>query len=231
MRVEESLIRPQPFKHFASKRVVYVPVDTPGGVILKHIEKKAEKIKISEWGTLARLEDKVVLYCAMGAPLAVMTLERLIASGAGEILVLGFCGSLDPRLKIGAAVDITRAFADEGTSRHYISRRRWFRPSRDFSSEIEGRLAAEGLSLARTTAVSTDAPFRETKGWLGAMVRRGCGVVDMEASAVYDLAEYHGRLAAALMIVSDELSRGKWKHGFFDSGLEETVERYFMPFI
>jgi purine-nucleoside phosphorylase len=53
----------------------------------------------------------------------------------------------------------------------------------------------------------------------------------METSAVFALAEFHRREAASLMIVSDELSSGSWRHGFFETGLEESVRRHFLPFL
>ena len=231
MQSDESLILPRPFRSFASKRVVYVPVDTPAGILSKHISKRAARTRVSEWGTLVKLDDKVVLFQAMGAPLAVMTLERLIASGAEEILVLGFCGSLDPGLAIASAVSVSRAYSDEGTSGRYLPRRKYFRASPTLAAEVEAALAARSLSAPRVQAVSTDAPFRETGTWLGSMIRLGCRIADMETSAVFALAEFRGKRAAALMIVSDELSSGKWKPGFFETGLEESVERHFLPFL
>jgi len=252
MRQEEALISPKPFPSFRGERILYVPVDVPSGVIRKHLSKSASKIKTTEWGTLCRIGDKIVLFQAMGAPLAVMTLERLIAGGAKEVVVLGFCGSLNPALGIGSAVSVNRACADEGTSRHYWPGRSCFRGSTIFRKTIEQGLSAGKLPFVQAAAVSTDAPFRETPGWIAAARKKGCAVVDMETSAVFALAAFRGIRAAALFLVSDELLAGKssaepsrreripgpmrppqllWKSGFSDEGLAAGVKSYFLPFL
>jgi uridine phosphorylase len=261
MRQEESLIRPKPFQGFRGARILYVPVDVPSGIIRKHLFKSASKIKTTEWGTLCRIGEKIVLFQAMGAPLAVMTFERLIAGGADEVLVLGFCGSLNPGLGIGSAVIVDRAYADEGTSRRYLPGRKYFRGSSDLRKTVEKKLSAGNLPFARAAAVSTDAPFRETPGWIRAARKKGCDVVDMEISAVFALAAFRGIRAAALFLVSDELFAGTsrdehspvayingrvrrkmtpgqspeppppWRHGFFDDGLDAGVKSYFLPFL
>ena len=230
MEKSESIIRPKPLKNFSGEKVVYVPVDVPSGIIRKHLHQTASRAKTTEWGTFFQLDGKVVLYQAMGAPLAVMSLELLIASGAKEILLLGFCGSLNPGLKTASVVSVNRAYADEGTSRHYVPGRMYFHSSPAFQKSIESDLSKRGLSWLRSTAVTTDAPFRETQAWLRTMQRKGCAVVDMETSAVFALASFRRIQAAALLIVSDELSAEKWQEGFFDSGLEEKVRQYFLPF-
>ena len=56
----------------------------------------------------------------VGAPMAVMLLEQLIALGARRFLYLGFCGALDPTLSIGDLFIPLRAVREEGTSYHYL---------------------------------------------------------------------------------------------------------------
>jgi uridine phosphorylase len=225
------ILRPKPFKHFPAARVIYIPVDLPSGLIAKHLREKTSRIEISEWGTLIGIPDKTVMFKTMGAPLAVMTLERLLAGGAGEILVLGFCGALTPRLRIGTAVSTVKAYSDEGTSRHYAPGKKIFKPGAVFQKAIEDALRSRRLPFVTAKAVSTDAPFRETPEWLMSMRRKGCEVADMETSAVFALAAHYRRPAASLMLVSDELDDGTWRNGFFDSGLNDEVRRYFLPFL
>jgi uridine phosphorylase len=55
----------------------------------------------------------------MGAPQAVLTVEKLIALGVRRIIVLGWCGSLQPGVRIGDVVLPTGAISEEGTSIHY----------------------------------------------------------------------------------------------------------------
>ena len=56
---------------------------------------------------------------ALGAPYAVMVLEKLMVLGARMVLALGWCGSLQPGLVIGDLVLPTATVSTEGTSRHY----------------------------------------------------------------------------------------------------------------
>ena len=56
----------------------------------------------------------------MGAPMAVMLLEQLIALGAQRLLYLGFCGALIPSYRIGDLFLPMHAIREEGTSYHYL---------------------------------------------------------------------------------------------------------------
>ena len=55
----------------------------------------------------------------LGAPQAVLVLEKLIALGVTEVMTVGWCGSLQPDVGIGDLVLPTGAFSEEGTSPHY----------------------------------------------------------------------------------------------------------------
>ena len=61
-----------------------------------------------------------VIASPMGAPMAVMLLEQLIALGARRLLYLGFCGALIPSYRIGDLFLPVQAVREEGTSYHYL---------------------------------------------------------------------------------------------------------------
>src|SRR5262249_46166617 len=61
-----------------------------------------------------------VIASPMGAPMAVMLLEQLIALGARRLLYLGFCGALHPSYRIGDLFLPVHAVREEGTSYHYV---------------------------------------------------------------------------------------------------------------
>jgi len=67
------------------------------------------------WGS----RDLAVAGPMMGAPQAVLTVEKLIALGVRRIVALGWCGSLQPAVRIGDVVLPTGAISEEGTSAHY----------------------------------------------------------------------------------------------------------------
>ncbi len=69
----------------------------------------------------------------LGAPQAVLVLEKLIALGVTEVMAVGWCGSLQPDVKIGDLVLPTGAFSEEGTSPHLPHRKSsaWTIPKAD----------------------------------------------------------------------------------------------------
>ncbi|MEJ2071748.1 MAG: hypothetical protein P8X58_15320 [Syntrophobacterales bacterium] len=55
---------------------------------------------------------------ALGAPYAAMILEKLIALGARRVLVLGWCGSVSPEVRLGDLILPTRAVPGDGNPVH-----------------------------------------------------------------------------------------------------------------
>jgi purine-nucleoside phosphorylase len=206
-------------------------MDTPARYLRKILEKKALGKKILPAGQLFLLDNQAVLYGSTGAPLAVMGLEILIVSGIKEIFVLGFCGSLRPDFSILNVVSIQNAYSEEGTSRHYFPRKRIFSSDPSLRRRIEEQLSDRNLTFRKAKAVSTDAPFRETRSWLLEKQKKGTDVVDMEVSAVFALARFYRIRSAALMIVSDELTPARWKSGFQNPRMADTIDSYFLPFM
>jgi purine-nucleoside phosphorylase len=228
---DKAIFKAKPFKGFSHKTVVYVPVDSPSRLVQKVVEKNAVKERIIPTGHLYQLKDKVVLYGCIGAPSAALSLESLISAGAQEIVILGFCGSLNRRARLLDAVSVVEAFSEEGTSQHYFPKRKDYFPSLELRDKIEDTIRDKGLACLTGSIVSTDAPYRETLSWLEKNLGLGIDCVDMETSAVFALAEFHKIGAAALMLVSDELSPQEHKTGFDHPDLEERIHDYFLPFI
>ncbi len=228
---EDAIVKPKPLKGFDKETAIYIPFDTSSRLIGKRLEKGALKYEKTPFGHFILLEKKTILYQCIGSPSAVVGLERLIVSGATEILTLGFCGSLNPTLSLLDVISVEKALSEEGTSKHYIPRKRVFRASSYLRQRAEKSLSEWNLPFHRGVTVSTDAPFRENMTWLEDKRRRRIDVVDMEISAVFALGEYYNIPAAALMIVSDTLSAREWKTGFTDSGMDERIREYFFPFI
>jgi len=228
---DEVLFKPRAIKGFSRKTVLYIPVDSLSGTIKKALSETAIKKKAWIGADLFLMEDKVIVLGGIGAPAAVISLESLIVSGAEDVIILGFCGALNTKFKLLDAVSIKKAFSEEGTSRHYLSGRTEFFPSRILSDKIEGVLQSKGLSFQSGNIVSTDAPFRETRAWLESNKGRGVDCIDMESSAVFALAEFYGIQAAALLIVSDKFYKSKHITGFLHPGMSRKIKKYVLPFI
>ena len=195
------------------------------------LKKKASRHKETPLGHYFRWDNTAVFYCCIGASSAVMGLEHLIASGTEELMILGFCGSLNPDFSCLDVVSISKAYSEEGTSSHYIPRKKIFHSSGLLRQRIEDNLSERSLPFLQGVTVSTDAPFRETKSWLGDKKNKRIDVVDMEASAVFALGEFHSIPTAALMIVSDELTGKKWKKMLNYPKLNTQMKKYFIPFL
>jgi uridine phosphorylase len=150
---------------------------------------------------------------AVGAPQAVMILEKLIILGARRVLFFGWVGGLNPDLSPGDLILPDQAISEEGTSRHYCDEiRSW--PSSHLLQDIKAALKKEGLPFHQGPVWTTDAPYRETINKVKAFQSQGVLGVDMETSAFFTVCAFRGIEGAALLIVSDDLSQLTWHHGF-----------------
>ena len=150
---------------------------------------------------------------SVGAPMAVLTLEKLIVLGAKRIITFGWCGSLSDRLRIGDVLLPTWSMSTEGTSLHYPLdfRPESFGPTRKLLSD---RLAESGLTVQSGPVWSTDAPYRESIAQVRQFDRKGILGVDMEYAALAAAANFRKIELTAVLLVSDELWTGTWNPGF-----------------
>lgn len=152
----------------------------------------------------------------LGAPQAAMGMEKLIALGAYRIWVLGWCGSIQPDLKMGDLVLPIEALSEEGTSAHYPIGKN--KPSCDktLTGLLEKALAQEGRTYRTGMVWTTDAPYRETPFKVAEYGRKGILAVEMEMSALMTLSVFRSVQMVGLLVVSDELGELKWRPGFRD---------------
>jgi uridine phosphorylase len=150
---------------------------------------------------------------AVGAPQAVMILEKLIVLGASRVIFLGWTGGLNSALSPGDLILPDEAISEEGTSRHYSDEMR-SKPSLSLLGVIKAALKEKGLSFKQGPVWSTDAPYRETIDKVKAFQSQGVLGVDMETSAIFTISAFRWIEAAGLLIVSDDLSKMTWRHGF-----------------
>jgi len=164
---------------------------------------------------------------ALGAPAAVMVLEKLIALGCKDILVYGWCGSLVPGLTAGDIFLPTRALCEEGTSAHYPLAT-GPAPAEDLRRQLADFLRHEGYPVQEGPVWTTDAPFRETRQKVQEYGRQGLMAVDMEFSALSRVAAYRSVNLAAAMLVSDELHHEAWRPIFASKGFKKRSLEIFL---
>ena len=97
-----------------------------------------------------------------GAPHAVMALEKLIVMGAKRVWVLGWCGSLQPDVRIGDILLPTVAISEEGTSRHYPVGEKSMKPDIDLYQMLSEHMEREQIPFSSGPVWTTDAVYRET---------------------------------------------------------------------
>ncbi|WP_051184497.1 nucleoside phosphorylase [Desulfatiglans anilini] len=157
----------------------------------------------------------------LGAPHAVMGLEKLIALGAQRIWAFGWCGSLSAAARIGDLLIPTRAYPEEGTSRHYPLDGLDLVPDAGLTAGLQKGLESAGLPYRRGAVWTTDAPYRETPVKVRYWQEQGALAVEMEASALMAVSLFRGVRMCALFVVSDELFECRWRPGFRDPLLKK----------
>lgn len=151
---------------------------------------------------------------AIGAPMATITMEKLIVLGAESIVLFGWCGAIAEEIHIGDIVVPDAAVSGEGTSKHYPLPLPLV-PHREESNDLREWLLAQGLAVRSGAVWSTDAIFRENRRVVEELrEQRGVVAVDMEFSALCAVAAFRQIAFSAILVVSDELSGKKWLPGF-----------------
>jgi uridine phosphorylase len=160
----------------------------------------------------------------MGAPMAVMLLEQLIALGARRLLYLGFCGALIPPYRIGDLFLPEQAIREEGTSYHYLPADVVPCASPQVQAILQTQAQRQQLPVQQGPIWTTDAPYRETPLKIQQFQEAGVHAVDMEMAALFAVGQYRHCEVGALLVVSDECYHPVWKPGFGASRLRQACD-------
>lgn len=151
-----------------------------------------------------------VALAGVGAPLAAAWLEELIAAGGRRFVVAGGAGALVPDLALGHVVVPDAAVRDEGTSYHYAPASRVIHPTADALSAIVRTLESHEIPYVLGMTWTTDALYRETRDKVERRVAEGCLTVEMEAAALFAVAQFRGVSLGQLLYAGDDLSGDVW---------------------
>lgn len=151
------------------------------------------------------INDKVAIVhnFSIGGPLCVFIAEMLAALGAKNFVLIGIAGAIKHSLKLNERVLCTGAFADEGTSRHYVQET-LVKPSSTLSKKVAYLAQNSGYTW------TTDAIFCETKEEVLHYEKLGGATVEMECAPVFAFAKKRGLKAAAVFVISDLLNGNEW---------------------
>ncbi len=151
---------------------------------------------------------------AIGAPMAVMTMEKLIALGTRRLILVGWCGAVADTLHIGDILIPSSSLSGEGTSQYYPLDSP-AAPHSGFFLTVSDLFEKKGIAVKSGCVWSTDAIFRESRRDLSKLHQENnVAAIDMEFSALCSVACFRHIEFCAVLIVSDELYRDSWQPGF-----------------
>ncbi len=172
----------------------------------------------SEMGNLPlylykKQDQEILVYQAgLGAPLSAGMLEEIIAMGSRHFIACGGCGVLDDHVDVGHPFILTSAVRDEGVSYHYLA------PSREVSAHpiavkaLQDVLTSHHISYNLSKTWTTDAIYRETNTRRAKRLEDGCEVVEMEAAALFAVAQFRHVIFGQIVYGGDLVKPEGWDH-------------------
>lgn len=172
------------------------------------------------------------LHGGWGAPMAVDTLETLVALGVKNIVSVGMFGAFSEKINSGDIVVPDKAFIEEGTSLHYFDKTEYSQPG----YELHKKALHNIENSVSHSIVSTDAVYRQTFCKEDLWRSKGAVGVDMETSALFSVGKYLGVNVVSVLIASDKHPKSenepdwKWtmtsemRYGFFDKCINFALE-------
>ena len=161
----------------------------------------------------------------LGAPHCVALAEELASFGMKQALFVGYCGSLQQGVRAGDIIVPTKAIREEGTSFHYLPPGVVAQPHQRTQEVILDCLQRNKVPYHQGTIWTTDAIYRETKGKVKRYQDEGVLGVEMELAALFAFGMAKGVAVGGLLVVTDELSSGRWRPRFFSPQLIRGVRR------
>ena len=152
----------------------------------------------------------------VGAPLAACMLEEVIALGCEKFIACGGAGVLDETITLGHVVVPTAAVRDEGTSYHYLPPGREVAASPQAVAAIERMLKGHNVDYVLAKTWTTDAIYRETLTKVQSRRAEGCATVEMEAAALFAVAQFRGVTFGQLLYGGDDVSSDEWDSRLWD---------------
>jgi nucleoside phosphorylase len=206
--------------------------EAPGGVVLCYQRSlydhvlRAEGLKPPRRGdfplALPSTDGKVGLIgqFGIGAPAATAILEQLAALGTSAVVSVGTAGSLQRNLEPGDLVLCQAAIRDEGVSHHYLPPARLATAQAEMTAALGTALRESGLAFRPGVSWTIDAPYRETVAEARHYQAEGVLCVEMEAAALFAVAEVRGLRLASAFVISDSLAELVWSPRFHDPSVQ-----------
>jgi uridine phosphorylase len=125
----------------------------------------------------------------VGASFAVLVAEELFASGCQLIISITSAGQITSVGQPPYFVLIDRALRDEGASYHYLPPSPFCALRPELVELLRDTWDTGNVQMHSGASWTTDAPFRETESMIATCRANGILAVEMEAAALYALAQ------------------------------------------
>lgn len=225
-------------------RVPAICVLDPDGDLVDHLHATGRAQQHPSWAcyhtSLATFvhegQEYGIIGRVVGAPFAVLVAEELFACGCELLISLTSAGQIRAMGAPPYVVLIERALRDEGTSYHYLPPSPYSHLAPALKESICTSWDQQRIRLYVGASWTTDAPFRETEEAIAACQELGILAVEMEAAALYALAEAKQRAIICFAHVTNQMGQAE---GDFEKGqaqgsvtalqvLDQTVRAWYM---
>ncbi len=159
----------------------------------------------------------------IGAPAATAVLEQSAALGTSAAVSVGTAGSLQRDLQPGDLVLCEAAIRDEGVSHHYLPPGRLATAPAEMTAALGAALRESGLAFRPGLSWTIDTPYRETVAEARHYQAEGVLCVEMEAAALFAVAEVRGLRLASAFVISDSLADLVWEPRFRDPAVRDGL--------
>ncbi len=178
----------------------YVPpicVLDPDGDLVDYLSATGRTHRHPTWAcyhtVLDTFEHEMIEYGligrVVGASFAVLVAEELFASGCKLLISITSAGQVISMGQPPYVVLIEKALRDEGTSYHYLPPSRYSYLHHSLREAVRDIWEHTVVPLHLGASWTTDAPFRETEAAIAASRQLNILAVEMEAAALYALAQ------------------------------------------
>lgn len=140
--------------------------------------------------------------------MAAMVAHQFFAMGTEQIVLVGYCGGLDPILQYGRVLIAEAAIGEDGATRAYAPTDSEQSTDHALATIATALLTQRGLASTLGRVVTTDAMLLEDRATIDRWIAAGFAGVDGETASVYAVARRFGRSALALLTCSDLLVVG-----------------------
>jgi uridine phosphorylase len=212
----ESLLREaRRQKGLSSEPVPAICVFDPDGDLLDYVRATGRAQRHPAWACYHTQLDTFVhaeieygiIGRVVGASFAVLVAEELFASGCQLLISITSAGQITPVGQPPYFVLIDRALRDEGTSYHYLPPSPFCALRPELDELLRNTWDTGNVQMHRGASWTTDAPFRETEEMIAACRANGILAVEMEAAALYALAQVRQYAIVCFAHVTNQMAQ------------------------